>query len=259
MRWGLVLGRGVGPDQHRQARGQATRRPAQDLPRRVPFRQLLQLRVLPEGHRGLGISVDRGVLSRVADQRRVGERRLALLCAHLRDAGGVEKEEVIPESATLAQNRRPRQPRLEALEADPLEQAGFRDDGSAPFLVEVLPLQLGARGPGRANHAVGADDVAARGRARLAMVVRCVLIHNSPSSLGCAKYWFAARDLCPARLAMHFAVHTRGRSRHRPLLKAEFSPAAGLNHSQTCWSGFSHYRYLRKITPVSMLAEMVFI
>ena len=72
------------------------------------------------------------------------------------------------------------------------------------------------------------------------MVVRCVLIHNSPSSLGCAKYRLAARDLRPVRLAVHFAVHISGRSRHRPTFKAEFSPAAESNHSQNLLvSGFS--------------------
>jgi hypothetical protein len=75
--------------------------------------------------------------------------------------GHVEAGEGPPEGVPLAQDREPRQPGLEALEAQLLEQAGVVDDRSAPLLVVVPPVLGRLDAPGAPDQAV---VVGGRGR-----------------------------------------------------------------------------------------------
>ena len=70
---------------------------------------------------------------------------------------GVEPGEGGPEGGPLAQDRQPRQPRLERLQADLLEQRDRVVHGPAPLLVVVAAVHLGLRAPGAPGHPVGAE------------------------------------------------------------------------------------------------------
>ena len=63
-----------------------------------------------------------------------------------RDAVGIEAGERRPERRPLAQDRQPREARLEALEAEPLVDPALVADGPAPFLVVVADVvRIGGR------------------------------------------------------------------------------------------------------------------
>src|SRR5699024_4918420 len=67
------------------------------------------------------------------------------------------------EVLTLPQDRQPRQPRLEGLEAQPLEDRLVAAYRAAPFGVVVGDVLRGAEAPGTAQPAVGAGDRLAGG------------------------------------------------------------------------------------------------
>src|SRR5690606_8441327 len=81
------------------------------------------------------------------------------------DLVGVEAVEGAPERLALAQDRRPRQARLERLQREALEEAALVADRHAPLGVVVLPQERVARRPRRpqqtvlAAHQVGARRV----------------------------------------------------------------------------------------------------
>ena len=73
----------------------------------------------------------------MADDARVPKQPLDVALAEARDRFGIEAGEGGAEVLALAQDRQPRQPGLEALEAQPLEQAALVGDGPSPLLVVV--------------------------------------------------------------------------------------------------------------------------
>ena len=106
--------------------------------------------------------VDRGLdLPAVADDRRVAEQALDVARAELGDRGGVEARERAAERLALAQDRHPREPGLEALETELLEQPAVVDDGQAPLAVVVgAVVRVGAPAPPAAGDAVLVPDEA---------------------------------------------------------------------------------------------------
>ena len=72
-------------------------------------------------------------------------RRATVGLAELGDELGIEAGEGRPERLALAQDRDPRETRLERLEADPLVQAALVDDRAPPLLVVVARVQRIAR------------------------------------------------------------------------------------------------------------------
>ena len=89
-------------------------------------------------------------LAAVADDPGVGHQPLDVGVVVGRDPVGVEVVERRPERRPLAQDRRPRQPGLERLEADPLEHPALVADRHAPLGVVVLLHQRVRRRPRRA-------------------------------------------------------------------------------------------------------------
>ena len=86
-------------------------------------------------------------LAAVADDRGVGEQARDVALAERRDPVGVEALERRPEALALAQDRQPRQARLEALEAEPLVEPALVADRAAPLLVVVGVVPLVGRLP----------------------------------------------------------------------------------------------------------------
>src|SRR5262249_50847147 len=79
---------------------------------------------------------------------RVGEQASNVALAEASDARVVEVGKGGPECLALAQDRQPRQPGLEALQAELLEQPRVVGDGEAPFAVVVRAvLPSGLRPP----------------------------------------------------------------------------------------------------------------
>ena len=76
------------------------------------------------------------------------------------DLRGIEAVEGASEVVALAQDRQPRQARLEALEAQLLEQPPIVVDRMAPLVVVVRAIQRVAGRPPAAGLAVVADDEA---------------------------------------------------------------------------------------------------
>jgi hypothetical protein len=83
----------------------------------------------------------------MADDARIGEQPLDVALAEARDALRVEAGERTPEVAALAQDRQPREARLEPLEAEPFVDPALVDDRPAPLLVVVALVQLVGRVP----------------------------------------------------------------------------------------------------------------
>ena len=109
------------------------------------------------GQGGARVGQRRLDLEPVADDAGVGHQALAVGVAERRDRGDVEVRERRPERRPLAQDRQPREARLERLQREPLEQAGVRQDRPAPLLVVVADvLGRAADGPEAARPAVGA-------------------------------------------------------------------------------------------------------
>jgi hypothetical protein len=73
----------------------------------------------------------------VADDPRVAEKTVDVPCAEARDDIRVEPRERLAERRPLAQDREPRETRLEALEAETLVDPAFGGDGAAPLLVVI--------------------------------------------------------------------------------------------------------------------------
>jgi hypothetical protein len=83
----------------------------------------------------------------VADDRGVCQEAHDVAFAKRRDPVGVEPLEGGPKALPLAQDRQPRQARLEALETEPLVQPPLVPYGTAPLLVVVGVVPLVGRLP----------------------------------------------------------------------------------------------------------------
>ena len=95
----------------------------------------------------------------MADDRRVAEQALDLAVAQLGHPAEVEAGERPPERLPLAEDRQPREPGLEPLEAELLEEPDVVDDRHAPFVVVVRPvLEVVAASPPAAGDAVLVAD-----------------------------------------------------------------------------------------------------
>ena len=114
-----------------------------------------------------GIGERRFDLRPVADDGRIGQQAIDRGVAEARDGIRVESGEGGSEGLALGEDRPPRQPGLEGLQAEPLVQAAVIADGPAPFGVVIRPVVLGPqRGPRAAQPSVrpGGGTVLAHGR-----------------------------------------------------------------------------------------------
>jgi hypothetical protein len=113
----------------------------------VPFRrerpeELVQRLRLAQSDRGLGIR-DRGLdLAAVTHDRGVCQEPGDVPLAERGDPDGLEAFECGPEALALAQDRQPREARLEPFEAQPLVETALIADGAPPFLVVVGVVPL---------------------------------------------------------------------------------------------------------------------
>ena len=94
----------------------------------------------------------------MADDAGVGEEPGHVLLAEARDLVEIEAGEAFPEILALPEDRQPGQARLEALEADLLEQAKIVRDRTAPFAIVIDGIVGRARAPEAALPAVFAGD-----------------------------------------------------------------------------------------------------
>ena len=92
------------------------------------------------------------------DDRRVAEQPLDVAFVEPGDAFDREARERLPETLALAQDRQPREPGLEALEGEELEQRVVAALLAAPLLVVVGPVERVVPAPAAASRAVGIED-----------------------------------------------------------------------------------------------------
>jgi hypothetical protein len=92
---------------------------------------------LPEGEGRPRIRDRRLDLAAVPDDRGVGQEPLDVALAEAGDDFRVESLEGGPKTLALPQNRQPREPGLEALQAEPLVDPTLARDRPAPFVVVV--------------------------------------------------------------------------------------------------------------------------
>ncbi len=83
----------------------------------------------------------------MTDDRGVREQPLDVALSEAGDPFRVEVAKGLPEALALAQDRQPGQPRLEALERQPLVKAPLVPDRPAPFLVVVGEVERIGRLP----------------------------------------------------------------------------------------------------------------
>src|SRR5690606_32282570 len=100
-------------------------------------------------------------LGAVAHDAGVGHEPCDVLVAEGGDVAGLEAGERLPEGRALAEDRDPAEPRLEALQAQLLEERPVAVQRTPPFLVVIAAvLDVGA-GPRTSHDAVGDEDVRA--------------------------------------------------------------------------------------------------
>ena len=114
--------------------------------------------LVAQGDGGPGVGDGRLDLAAVADDAGVAEQPLDVGVGVGRDDVGVEVGEGGAEVRALAQDRRPRQAGLEALEADPLVEAALVADRHAPLGVVVVHEEGVDRGPRGAGEPVSTND-----------------------------------------------------------------------------------------------------
>jgi len=117
------------------------------LGRPVSPEELVQRCRVTQRHGRGGVGDRRFDLAPVADNRGVAEQALDVALAEAGDAIGVEALERRAEALTLAQDRQPRQPRLEAFEAEPFVEAALVRDGAPPLFVVVGVVERVGRLP----------------------------------------------------------------------------------------------------------------
>jgi hypothetical protein len=94
--------------------------------------------VVPQREGGPGVGDRRGDLRAVADDPGVSHEALDVAVVERGDGLRVEAGERLAEGRSLAQDRRPGQPRLEGLEGQPLEHPAFVAHRHPPLGVVVL-------------------------------------------------------------------------------------------------------------------------
>src|SRR4051812_11062796 len=97
-------------------------------------------------------------LAAVTDDAGVGEESIDVAFAEASHALEVEAGERLAEALALAQDCQPREPRLEALQAELLEQPLVVGDREAPLRVVIGAVDLGRVGPRAAGDTVVAAD-----------------------------------------------------------------------------------------------------
>jgi len=105
-----------------------------------------------------GVADRRLDLAAVADDPRVCQEPLHVGLTEIGDRVGIEPRERPAERLALAQDRRPRQPRLERLEAEALEQSALVADRHTPLGVVVVAQHRLLRRPPWSRQPVVADD-----------------------------------------------------------------------------------------------------
>jgi hypothetical protein len=101
----------------------------------------------------------------MAHDPRVGEEARHVARSEARDLHDVEACEAAPECVALPEDREPGEARLEALQADLLEQAHIVRGGKAPLLVMVGEVLRSGGAPEAAELSVGAgQERGGRGR-----------------------------------------------------------------------------------------------
>src|SRR5947207_12620611 len=83
----------------------------------------------------------------MTEDARIPEQALHVAGPEVRHPFWYEVGERAPESLTLAENRQPREPRLEAFEADLLVDAHVIGDWPAPLVVVIGEILGSGRGP----------------------------------------------------------------------------------------------------------------
>ena len=162
-----------------------------------PPRQLLAVRpvaVLPhelverraglaQRERCLRVRDRRLDLAAMADDPGVAEEPLDVAVAEARDALGIEAAEATAERLALAQDRDPGEPRLEALEAQPLVEAALVAYRPPPLLVVVRDVRRVGRRPaadrlGRHTDSLANDSTGnSEGRLRTRVAVRSSFLY----------------------------------------------------------------------------------
>ena len=104
--------------------------------------------------RGDGIPDRRLDLAAMADDRRVGEQPLHVALVEPGDALDREAGERLPEALALAQDRQPREPGLEPLEREELEQGVVAPLLAAPLVVVVGAVERIVAAPAAASDPV---------------------------------------------------------------------------------------------------------
>src|SRR4051794_10744914 len=105
----------------------------------------------------------------MAHDRGVREEPRDVALVERGDARGIESGERGSEPLALAEDREPRQPALEPLEAQLLQDPHVVDDGASPLVVVIAAVLLGRRTPRTppdtvisTNESVGHDGVTPR-------------------------------------------------------------------------------------------------
>ena len=100
----------------------------------------------------------------MADDARIGHQAVDVIGSEAGDGLDLEIGEGGAEALPLAQDREPGEPRLEALQAELLEEAPIVGDRPPPFAVVVGPVQLVAGAPPAAGDAIGLEGDAVGSR-----------------------------------------------------------------------------------------------
>jgi hypothetical protein len=139
-------------------------------------------------------------LAAVPDDRRVAEQPQDIGLGVVRDRCQVEAGESAPESIPLAQDRDPREARLEALQRQQLEQAAVALERPAPLVVVVGPVERVVAAPAAPRDSVGVDYEV---NSRCARSARCGSCRDRGRSRSASRprgsSRAAARARCPAR------------------------------------------------------------
>lgn len=103
--------------------------------------------------------VDRGFdLRPIPDDPGIGHGPMDVVLAEVRDRGGIESGECVPEVLPLAENSEPAQAQLKALQAELLEQRPVIGHGPAPLAVVVRLVEIVIPGPPAARASIGSDQ-----------------------------------------------------------------------------------------------------
>ena len=113
---------------------------------------------LAELERGDGVPDRRLDLAAMADDRRVGEQPLDVVLVELGDALDREAGERLPKALALAEDRQPREPGLESLQREELEERVVAPLLATPLLVVVGAIERVVAAPAAASDSVRVDS-----------------------------------------------------------------------------------------------------